>query len=88
MDLMPAVFLFPLLLVTTAVFDETVLLFVFAGMLALVSTTPCRGGLPALVFAWLVLSVVLHPAKDTAPPSTSTRDKVRRIGFVPPVFML
>jgi hypothetical protein len=39
---MPAVFVLPLLLVTTAVFEGTVLPLVFAGMLAFVSTMPFR----------------------------------------------
>jgi uncharacterized membrane protein YfhO len=49
MELTPLVFLFPLLLVTTAVFEDTVLLFVLAGILAFVSTTPSRGGFPVLL---------------------------------------
>jgi len=49
-ELTPAEFWFPLLLVTTPVFDETVLLFVFAGTFALVSTTPSRRRFPALLF--------------------------------------
>jgi hypothetical protein len=82
-DLTPAVFLFPLLLVTTPVFEETLLLFVFSGMLTLVSTTPSRGGFPALLllFAWLLfVSVALHPAR-TAAPSTTASTKVLRIYF-------
>ncbi|MCA1573476.1 MAG: hypothetical protein LC770_02845, partial [Acidobacteria bacterium] len=65
-DLTPAVLALPLSLVNTAVFDETVLLFVFAGMFALASTTPSRGGLPAalllLAFALplVLLSAPLH----------------------------
>jgi hypothetical protein len=79
----PRVFLFPLLLVNTAVFDETLRLFVFAGTLAFVSTTPFRGGFPMLLF--VLVSVALHPARETAPPSTKARAKVRRIDFVPPL---
>jgi hypothetical protein len=83
-DFMPAVFLLPLLFVTTAVFDETVLLFVFDGMLTFVSTTPSRGGSPTLLFVFARLefvSVEPHPARPTAPPSTNARAKVFRIFF-------
>jgi hypothetical protein len=78
-DLTPAVFLFPLLLVTTAVFDETVLLFVFEGMFTLVSTTPSRGGSPTFVFVFarlVLVSVELQPARPIAPLSTNARAKV------------
>lgn len=81
-DLIPAVFLFPLLLVTTAVFDETLLLFVFAGMLAFVSTTPCRGGFPTLLFALVLVSLEPQAAKVKAPPTTNARARVRRICFL------
>lgn len=90
-DLTPFVFLLPLLLVNTAVFDETFSLFVFAGTLALVSTTPVRGGFPALllVFAPFVLdSVDPQLARESAPPTTKASAKVRCIDFVPPMFLL
>jgi hypothetical protein len=81
-DRTPLVFLFPLLFVTTAVFDDTLLLFVFAGRFAFVSTTPWRGGLPALLFAWFeFVSVVLHPARKPPTATTSSRAKVLSIRF-------
>jgi hypothetical protein len=56
----PAVFAFPLLFVSTPVFDETLRLLALREMFAFVSTTPWRGGLPALVLAFvLALLVVL-----------------------------
>jgi hypothetical protein len=83
-DLIPAVFLLPLLLVTTAVLDETLLLFVFAGMFTFVSTTPSRGGFPTLLFARFVfVSVEPHPTMVNAPVSTRAKTKVRRIYLSP-----
>jgi hypothetical protein len=98
-DLIPAVFALPLSFVRTAVFDDTVLLFAFFGMLALVSTTPSRGGFPtvlvlaALLFAavlallvfaaLLVLSVAPQPAKAAAAPTTNASAKLRRIRIPP-----
>ena len=93
-DLTPAVFAFPLSLVSTAVFDETVLLFVFAGILALVSTTLSRGGFPAalallllLVFAvvFVLVSVVLQPIRAAATANTKLSAKLRRIILYPPL---
>jgi hypothetical protein len=87
-DRTPLVLAFPLSLVRTAVFDETVLLFVLAGI-GVLSTTPWRGGLPVLAFALLllVLSVVPHPAKAVAPVITNARVMLSRIFFDPPVCM-
>lgn len=90
-DLTPLVLALPLSLVNTAVFDDTVLLFVFAGMFALTSTTPSRGGFPAalLLLAFgvpLVTSAELpHPVRATAPVSTSASAKLRCIVMCPPL---
>jgi hypothetical protein len=66
-DRTPSVFALPLSLVSTAVFDETVLLLVLAGMFALASTTPSRAGLPVLVFeVELVLVAVPQPVRAAA----------------------
>src|SRR6266576_7295187 len=89
-DFTPAVFALPLSFVTTPVFDETVLLLAFAGILAFVSTTPVRGGLPTLlllVFApVLALSVVPQPARAAVPINTNASAKLRRIVVCPPSF--
>jgi hypothetical protein len=87
-DLTPAVLALPLSLVKTPVFDETVLLFAFAGMFALASTTPWRGGLPAALalLALVVLLVLLsapHPARVTALASANASAKLRCIMFCP-----
>lgn len=55
----PDVFSLPLLFVTTPVFVETLLRFAFAGTLALVSTAPWRGGLPALLLFEFAPALVL-----------------------------
>jgi hypothetical protein len=85
-DLTPAVFALPLSLVNTPVLDETVLLLVFAGMFALASTTPSRGGLPAALLLLalallLVFSVALHPPRAMALLSTNASAKLRCILF-------
>jgi hypothetical protein len=83
------VFAFPLSLVSTAVFAETVLLFVFSGILAFVSTMPSRGGLPALLFAvfefalvFVFVSVPPQAARAAAAASTNERAKLPRILYV------
>lgn len=85
-ELTPAVFAFPLSLVSTAVFDETVLLLAFSGILAFVWTMPSRGGLPALLFAvfefapvFLFVSALPQAARAAAAASTNGRAKLRRI---------
>src|SRR5215210_3969144 len=86
----PAVFLLPLSLVTTAVFDETVLPFRFDGMFLFVSTTPSRAGLPLvaapfelalfmLAFVALPLSLVPQAASAHAAASTNGRANLRCI---------
>lgn len=87
---MPSVLALPLSLVTTPVFDETVRLFVFAGMLTFVSTAPSRGGLPALVLLLLVLalfalSVVAQPVRAAATARTIASARLRRIDVSPSV---
>ena len=85
----PDVFSLPLSFVSTPVFDETLLRFAFAGMLALVSTAPCRAGLPAAfaLFAFapvLALSEAPQPLRAAAPMSTNASAKLRCIIIVPP----
>jgi len=95
----PAVFLLPLLFVTTAVFDETVLALVLAGMLAFVSTTPFLLGEPvlllfaALVFPLFVVLVVVlslppQPAISIAAARTNGRAGFNRIRFFLRFFVL
>jgi hypothetical protein len=91
--LTPLVFLLPLLLVTTAVLDETVFPFELAGTLALVSIMPSRAGLPlvvALEFAALRLAFVFvvelsppQPMAKLAADKATASAKVRRIKFLP-----
>jgi len=95
----PAVFLLPLLFVTTAVFDETVLALVLAGMLALVSTTPFLLGEPVLfpfavlvfplfVVVVVVLSLPPQPAISIAAARTTGRAGFNRIRFFLRFFVL
>src|ERR1044072_7267622 len=81
----PAVFSLRLLLVTTPVFDETLLRFALAGMFAFVSNAPWRGGLPALLlFAFapaLVLSWAPQPLRAAAPMRTNASTKLGCILF-------
>jgi hypothetical protein len=94
--LTPEVFELPLLLVTTAVLDETVLPFAFERTLAFVSITPSLAGLPvvvaplafaALAFAVLVFEFVVvlsppQPIVKLAAAKTAASAKVRRIKFL------
>jgi hypothetical protein len=75
----PAVLALPLLVVTTAVLDETELAFARGFMLALVSTTPFLVALLLLAFVWSLLS---QPARKLARMSATGRAKVRRIEFL------
>jgi hypothetical protein len=92
----PAVFLLPLLFVTTAVFDETLLALVLAGMLTFVSTTPFRLGEP-VVFALLafplfvvvvVLSLPPQPVINIPVARTSGKASFNRIRFFLRFFVL
>jgi hypothetical protein len=78
-ELTPAVLALPLLLVTTAVFDGTVLEFAVGLMLALVWTAPFRVALLLLEFVW---SSPPQPARKLATMSATGRAKVRRIEFL------
>jgi hypothetical protein len=96
-DLMPAVFLFPLSFVTTAVFGGAVLPFMFAGRLAFVSTTPSRPApfvfdvdaafaLARVAFVLFELFVFVSlPHAASAPPkaSVASRVAIRLIGLLP-----
>jgi hypothetical protein len=88
----PAVFLLPLLFVTTAVFDETLLALVLVGMLTFVSTTPLRFGEPILLLFVLVVFVVLslppQPAAKLAAARTKDKASLDRIRFFLPCLLL
>lgn len=74
-------------------FEDTLRLFALAEIFAFVSTTPCRGGLPALVVAFafellllavlFTLSVVAQPVRAAATARTNASAKLRRILFLP-----
>jgi hypothetical protein len=81
----PAVFLFPLLFVTTAMFDGTLLPFVLAGILAFVSIIPFRFGTLLLLVALLLFafdSPPPHPTNKTAPARTTGRVSFIRTKFL------
>jgi hypothetical protein len=83
----PEVFLLPLLFMTTAVFEETVLALVFAGMLTFVSTMPFLFGEALLLVALFafpllplfVLSPPPQPASRAAPARTTEKAIFLRI---------
>jgi hypothetical protein len=83
--LTPAVLSLPLLLVTTAVFEGTVLPLVFGLMLLLVSTTPLRVALLLPLLAVLPEFVLLSPPQALHMPAAASKQRVaivRRI-FAP-----
>jgi len=83
--LTPAVLSLPLLLVTTAVFEGTVLPLVFGLMLLLVSTTPLRVALLLPVLPVLPEFVLLSPPQALHMPAAASKQRVaivRRI-FAP-----